>query len=76
MSTDTDVDFLSEEHFFEDELANILKVTPRTLRGWRQRRIGPPWVKPTGHIIIYPKDSFREWLKAEMVRPLSNRSVA
>jgi aromatic ring-cleaving dioxygenase len=34
----------------------------RMLQRWRERRIGPPWVK-MGKTILYPDDGFRAWLK-------------
>jgi predicted site-specific integrase-resolvase len=33
-----------------DEVAEFLKVSPRTLAQWRWRKIGPPWTKVGGRV--------------------------
>ena len=65
------ISFIADEYLDEDEVAALLKRTKRTLRGWRQQRTGPPWVKPTMDLILYPKNGFRDWLSAEIVQPLN-----
>jgi hypothetical protein len=62
---------IDEGHYTEDEVCADLRVKKRTTRIWRQKRVGPPWVKPTRNLIIYPKKLYREWLEAETVLPLS-----
>jgi hypothetical protein len=57
-------DNIFEGYLFENEVAETLHKTRRTLRAWRQQRIGPPWVKPTRDLILYPRVGFRDWLKA------------
>jgi hypothetical protein len=64
----------------EKELAQQLKARTgtggtRTLRKWRERRIGPPWVK-FGRIIIYPNDDFETWLHAQVQQPVRSRRAA
>jgi hypothetical protein len=54
-------DFLTEQ-----ELADLLKAKfgfggRRMLRGWRQARKGPPWVK-RGKFVAYPAPGFEQWL--------------
>ena len=53
----------------EDETAKALSVTLRTLRKWRQRGKGPPWVK-VGRRIVYSDESCMAWLKGQEVRPV------
>jgi hypothetical protein len=64
-------DLITDNYFREGELAELLNRTTRTLRSWRQQRIGPPWLKPTKDLVLYPKKQFREWLEAETVQPLN-----
>jgi hypothetical protein len=57
----------------EPELARALKdreikAGSRTLRTWRQRRIGPPFVR-LGKTILYPKDGFASWLESGTQQP-------
>lgn len=64
----------------ERELADQLKARTgagciRTLRKWRQRRIGPPWAK-IGHLIVYPNDGFEGWLKSQVQQPVRSRRAA
>jgi len=63
---------LLEEYLSEDEVAKLVKMKPRTLRRWRQRRDGPPFV-PMGRDVLYPKDGFREWLRSRLVNPVRRR---
>lgn len=62
---------LSEDYLEEDELCAALDITTRTARNWRQRRVGPPWVKPTKKLIVYPRRGFKDWLDGQTVRPVN-----
>ena len=42
--------------------AAVLSVEPRTLDDWRQKRIGPPWVKIGGRI-FYRRSSILRWIE-------------
>jgi hypothetical protein len=53
----------------ESETAKALCVTIRTLRKWRQRGMGPPWVK-IGRRVVYSNESRAAWLKGNEVRPV------
>jgi hypothetical protein len=46
----------------EEELAQEFEVTVQTLRRWRRRKIGPPWVRGPGGV-IYPVAEGRQWLR-------------
>jgi hypothetical protein len=52
----------------ETETAEELNVSVRTLRKWRQLRIGPPWVE-VGRQIHYGDESRAAWLKSREVQP-------
>lgn len=43
------------------EVAAFLRVPEETLRYWRKRRTGPPWVR-AGHHIRYRWSAVEEWL--------------
>jgi hypothetical protein len=65
-------------HKTAKELAALLKErtgtgTERTLQIWRQRRIGPPWIKLGHNIILYPDDKFEEWLRSQVQLPVRSR---
>jgi hypothetical protein len=53
----------------EPETAKALSVSLRTLRKWRQRAMGPPWVK-VGRRVVYSDESRAAWLKGQEVQPV------
>jgi hypothetical protein len=55
-------------HTNEAETAEELGVSIRTLRKWRQLRIGPPWTA-VGRQIHYSNESRAAWLKSREVQP-------
>jgi hypothetical protein len=57
----------------EPETAEELNVSIRTLRKWRQLRIGPPYIE-VGRQIHYGDESRAAWLKSREVQPV--REVA
>jgi hypothetical protein len=66
-----------DDHRTEKELAEQLKARTgigcvRTLRKWREQRIGPPWAK-IGRVILYPNDDFEAWLKTLVQQPVRSR---
>jgi len=60
---------LLEGFLTEAELGKVLGRTRRTLRGWRQRGIGPPYTR-MGQTVIYGTESFRAWLRAGEQHPV------
>jgi hypothetical protein len=64
-------DLITQDNYLEDEVSASLRLTKRTLRLWRQKRVGPPWAQPTRNLIIYPKRAFQQWLEAETVLPVN-----
>jgi hypothetical protein len=50
-------DFLTEDELLAEFKKKKIPIgNKRTLRGWRQQRTGPPWVK-FKQIIVYPADT-------------------
>jgi hypothetical protein len=47
----------------------------RTLRNWRTRRTGPPFVR-LGRNVLYPIDGFAAWLKSQIQEPVRSRKRA
>ena len=57
--------------FTEEELAALTKTETSTLRNWRTRRHGPPFVV-LGNVTLYPIEGARDWLakNAEATLPM------
>ena len=49
----------------EAETARFLSVSPDTLRKWRVRGAGPPYVRLETRLIRYQLPQLRAWLEAE-----------
>ena len=60
---------LLADYLTESDLSGALSITVRGLRLWRQKRQGPPWTK-LGSRILYRRDAFRDWLKAQEHQPV------
>jgi hypothetical protein len=58
----------------EFETAEELGVSIRTLRQWRQLRIGPPWTE-VDRQIHYSDESRAAWLKSREVRPVHEEAT-
>ena len=50
----------------EQDLAQEFEVTVQTVRRWRRRKQGPPWVKTPGGV-RYPIAESREWLRDNLI---------
>jgi hypothetical protein len=69
-----------DNHLTDKELAEALKKKTgfgceRTLRKWREQRVGPPWTK-FGKAILYPIDGFEAWLRSQVQQPVRSRRAA
>jgi len=45
-----------------NETANLLRVTPLTLRNWRRDNFGPPWCRIGQAAIRYRRSTLMGWL--------------
>jgi hypothetical protein len=59
----------------EAETAEELNVSVRTLRKWRQLRIGPAYIE-VGRQIHYPDEPRAAWLRSRLVEPIRGRAAA
>lgn len=55
------------QRWTEKELAAYLRVKPITLRNWRWRRVGPPYIKAGGRV-LYDPEAVYEWEREHMVK--------
>jgi hypothetical protein len=69
--TDPLSDYTSEH----DLPAKVRQKTVRTIRAWRARGEGPPWVR-IGRLIYYPNDGIEKWLRSLEQQPVRARSRA
>lgn len=59
----------------EAQAATALSVTTRSLRAWRQKRQGPPWLR-IGQTIYYRRSALTDWLRSIEVGPAKLRRSA
>lgn len=57
-----------KEFVKESTAAKLLDVTPQTIRMWRYREAGPPFVR-IGRTIRYNVEQIRKWAKERTVYP-------
>jgi hypothetical protein len=62
-------------HTDERNLARELGQSLSTLRSWRARGLGPPWLK-VGHQVLYPDAERHEWLRKQVIQPVREETVA
>jgi len=58
----------AERYLTELEAAAILQVKPRRLRWWRERGVGPPYVR-FGRLVRYRESALLAWLKSQETEP-------
>ena len=54
-----------EPSLTEEEIAQDLRISVRTVQGWRGDDYGPPYMK-IGRLIRYPRDLYRMWKKSNI----------
>lgn len=62
-------------HTPEFETAEELNVSVRTLRKWRQLRIGPPYIQ-VGRQVHYPDEQRSAWLRSCVIEPVRSGRAA
>lgn len=63
---------LLDDYLSEEEEAKEIKKSVRTLRKWREQKIGPPYAM-LGKTPIYPKSGSRDWLKSLERQPVRTK---
>jgi hypothetical protein len=51
----------------QEEAARFLKVQPRTLESWRQRRIGPRFIRYSMRCVRYRTQDLQAWLDSQSI---------
>ena len=51
----------------QEEAARFLHVQPRTLESWRQRRIGPRFVRYSMRCVRYREQDLQTWLNDQSI---------
>jgi predicted DNA-binding transcriptional regulator AlpA len=51
------------------EAAEMLGIRPSTLRGWKSRRIGPPFIQLSPRCVRYAESDIREYANERRVVP-------
>jgi hypothetical protein len=51
----------------QEEAARFLRVQPRTLESWRQRRIGPRFVRYSVRCVRYRAQDLQVWLDSPLI---------
>ncbi len=53
---------MGDELLTEAEAARLLRIAPRTLRWWRSKGTGPPYVR-LGRRVMYRRAAVLKWLE-------------
>ena len=51
----------------QEQVAQLLQVSPRTLEDWRLRGGGPPFVKASRRCVRYPRAALETWVQTRTV---------
>lgn len=64
-------DLLLGRWYSTEELAELLKVDPSSVRRWRTARPpqGPPFVRVSSRVTMYPAADVETWLRSRRVDP-------
>jgi len=62
-------DQLGEQMLDREQAAQILGVTPETLRGWAYRRKGPRFYRFEGRVIRYRMGDLRQFIEKSAAGP-------
>jgi hypothetical protein len=57
----------ADEMLNQEEAAQFLHVQPRTLESWRQRRIGPRFVRYSTRCVRYRAQDLQAWLDSQSI---------
>jgi hypothetical protein len=57
----------------QTQAAELLCVEPRTLEGWRARRIGPRFIAYSRRCVRYRLSDLQAWLDSKAVAPVGEQ---
>jgi hypothetical protein len=60
------------DYWTEDGFKKEINKSKRTLRTWREQKIGPPYAM-LGKTVIYPKPGARDWVASLVRQPLRTK---
>lgn len=64
---------ISNETFLnEQQAAELLSISVKTLQRWRWKKVGPEWCK-LGKRVAYPKDKLINWAMSKSQKTSSNK---
>ena len=66
--TNFDRDFPTGRFLTEEEAAEFISFSPRTLQAWRQRNIGPPFLR-IQRSIRYSEAALTSWMRDQIRQP-------
>ena len=49
----------------QGEVADLLGIHPKTLGLWREKGIGPPWIRLGEKLIRYEVEGVRAWVESQ-----------
>jgi len=68
--TTSPVDIGGERLYPQALVADRIGCTIRTLENWRQRRVGPAWVK-VGNRVMYRERALNDWIRSNEQQPVA-----
>jgi hypothetical protein len=60
----------------QSQTAAFLHIEPRTLESWRQRRIGPRFIRYSQRCVRYRIEDLRKWVEGKIVETASDPMIA
>ena len=54
----------------QEQVAEMLQMSPSTLEDWRWKRLGPPFIRVSRGCIRYEEEDIKQWLDTLRVREI------
>ena len=54
----------------QEQVAEMLQLSPSTLEDWRWKRLGPPFIRVSRGCIRYEEGDIKQWLETLRVREI------
>jgi hypothetical protein len=59
----------------ENDAGAYIRVAPGTLKNWRSRGLGPPYLK-IGGLVVYHRPALNDWMLARTVIPVPRAAAS